>query len=74
MAQAVVSQAIIKSGLSKSEIARRIGRHHSAVSTALKGEHNLTVRMMARLLTTCGFGVRFELVPLADCVPEDNAK
>lgn len=64
MAQATISQAIIRSGVSRTEIARRLGLHHSSVSKALKGEHNLTIKNMARLLRVCGFGVRFELYKL----------
>jgi DNA-binding phage protein len=61
LAQCVVQRAIIQSGLSKAEIARRLGVHHSTITKSLKGEHNLTVKTMARVLWACGVRMRIEI-------------
>lgn len=60
-AQALIVEALVSSNLSKSELARRLGLHHSTVCDALQPEHNLTIKTMARILSVCGLDVRFVL-------------
>lgn len=64
MAQATIQNAIDKAGVSKSEIARRMNCDRSFVSRILSGNHNLTVKTMARSLAACGFEVRFQPVQI----------
>ena len=64
MAQSTIQKAINESGVSRSDLARRMQCHRSFVSRMLTGSHNLTVKTMARSLAACGFEVRFEAVPI----------
>jgi transcriptional regulator with XRE-family HTH domain len=62
MAQSTIQGAINAAGISKADLARKIGCNRSFVSRMLAGSHNLTVKTMARTLAACGFEVRFERV------------
>jgi hypothetical protein len=64
MAQSTIQKAINESGVSRSDLARRMQCHRSFVSRMLTGSHNLTVKTMARSLAACGFEVRFQAVPI----------
>jgi transcriptional regulator with XRE-family HTH domain len=64
MAQSTIQNAITKSGINRSEMARRMKRNRSLVSRLLNGSHNLTVKTMARSMAVCGFEVRYEPVAL----------
>ncbi len=63
-AQSTIQNAINRSGISRSEMARRMRRNRSFVSRMLAGEHNLTVKTMARSMAVCGFEIRFQPVAL----------
>jgi transcriptional regulator with XRE-family HTH domain len=64
MAQATIQNAITRSGLSRADLARRLERPRSFVSRILSGDHNLTIKTMARTLSACGYEVRFGSEPL----------
>lgn len=64
MAQSTIQNAIIESGISRAELARRMNRNRSFISRMLGGSHNLTIKTMARSMAACGFEVRFQPVPL----------
>jgi transcriptional regulator with XRE-family HTH domain len=64
MAQSTIQNAINKSGISRSEMARRMGRNRSFISRMLTGSHNLTVKTLAKSLAVCGFEVRLQPTPL----------
>ncbi len=64
MAQATIQNAINRSGLSRAELARRLDRPRSFISRILGGDHNLTIKTMARTLLACGYEVRFGSEPL----------
>lgn len=72
MAQATIQNAINKSGISRAELARRLGRPRSFVSRLLSGDHNLTIRTMARALLACGYEVRFGSEPLTWGLPHTD--
>lgn len=59
-AQSTIQNAISKSGISRAEMARRMGRDRSFISRILNGNHNLTIKTMARSLAVCGFEVRLQ--------------
>jgi transcriptional regulator with XRE-family HTH domain len=63
-AQSTIQNAINDSGISRSDLARRMGRNRSFVSRMLSGSHNLTIKTMARSLASCGYEVRFQTVPI----------
>jgi len=69
VAQATIQNAIDHSGISRAELARRLDRPRSFVSRMLCGDHNLTIRTMARALLACGYELRFDSVPLAGGCP-----
>lgn len=64
MAQSTIQNAINDAVISQADLARKMGRNRSIVSRILSGNHNLTVKTMARSLAACGFEVRFERVPI----------
>jgi len=64
MAQATIQNAMHQADISKSEIARRMNCNRSFVTRMLSGNHNLTVKTMARSLAVCGFEVRFQPVQI----------
>lgn len=72
MAQATIQNAITQSGISRAELARRLQRPRSFISRMLKGDHNLTVKTMARALAACGREVRFGSEPLDWRWPESE--
>ncbi len=65
MAQSTIQNAIIQAGISKSDLARRMQCNRSHVSRIMTGEHNLTIKTMARALAACGQEIRFQTVPIA---------
>jgi hypothetical protein len=64
MAQATIQNAINASGISRSELARRMNRPRSFVTRMLSGDHNLTVKTMSRALAACGYELRFGYEPI----------
>ncbi len=64
MAQATIQNALTGSGMTRAEFARRLNRPPSFVSRMLSGDHNLTIKTMARALAACGQEVRFGTAPL----------
>lgn len=63
-AQSTVQRAINQAGISRADLARRMGCHRSFVSRMLSGDHNLTIKTMARALAVCGFEARFQHAPI----------
>lgn len=63
-AQATIQNAMDESGVSRAEMARRMGRNRAFISRILSGSHNLTVRTMAKAMAACGFEIQFSRVPI----------
>lgn len=63
-AQSAIQNAIIAANISQSDLARRMKCNRSVISRILSGNHNLTIKTMAKALAACGSEVRFELVPI----------
>ena len=64
MAQSAIQNAINQAGISRADLARKMGRPRSFISLMLSGSHNLTVKTMSRALAACGFEIRFQRVPI----------
>lgn len=62
MAQSTVSEAIYRSPLSQSGVAKRLGINRAFIAKILRGDYNLTVKTLARVVAACGFELRFSLV------------
>lgn len=63
-----MAQSLIASSLSrvkKRDVAKRLGTSPSYLSNLQKGETDLTMRQLGRVLAAAGFEVRFWLVPVA---------
>lgn len=54
MAQATIQNAMNSGEVSRTELARRMGRPKSFITRILRGTHNLTVRTLARAIGACG--------------------
>lgn len=65
MAQAEIEDAVSCSGLKYSQVAERADRPKSFISKILRGNHNLTIRTMARMFAACGYELRFGREPAA---------
>ena len=63
-AQSTIQNAIRRRGISRAEVARRMNRNRSFVSRILSGNHNLTIKTLARSLAVCGFEVRLQATKL----------
>jgi DNA-binding phage protein len=64
IAQAEICAVMRMTSTPKGEVAKRLGMSSPSVTRALKGDHNLTIRTMARLFGACGYEVRFVAVPI----------
>jgi transcriptional regulator with XRE-family HTH domain len=64
MAQSTIQNAITKAGLSRADLARKMDRPRSFISLMLSGNHNLTIRTMAKALAACGCEIRFACAPI----------
>jgi transcriptional regulator with XRE-family HTH domain len=64
MAQSKIQNAINAANISRADLARRMRCNRSVISRILGGNHNLTVKTMARALAACGSEIRFETVPI----------
>src|SRR4051812_24809712 len=64
MAQSTIHNAMLKAKITKADLARKMLRNRSFVTTMLSGNHNLTVRTMARALAACGCEIRFNAIPI----------
>jgi transcriptional regulator with XRE-family HTH domain len=63
-AQATIQGAIDAAHLSRAELARKMGCKRSFVSRMLSGDHNLTIRTMARATLACGFEIEMKRKPI----------
>ena len=57
VAQAAIAGAMRDAGLSQADLARNMSRPRSFITKMLRGEHNLTIRTLARALAACGFEI-----------------
>ena len=64
MAQATIQAALNESNVSRSDLAKRMGRPRSFITKMLKGDHNLTIRTFARALAGCGYELRYSYQPI----------
>ena len=51
-------------GITKAELAKRLGRSRAFVTQALRRDHNLTFKTAADLAWACGLALNIGLVPL----------
>ena len=54
VAQATIQNAINDASLTRADMVRRMGRSRSYVTKILQGDHNLTVKTLARAVGACG--------------------
>lgn len=57
-----LSELLEREGVTKAELARRLGKTKAAVGEALSGEANLTLRTIADLADALGYQVKVEAV------------
>lgn len=60
--QEAIAAAIERSGLTRSEVARKLGINRSFITRALSSGHGLTIRSLARISWAAGH--RIDLAPL----------
>lgn len=64
MAQAEIQNAMDAKEIKPSALASSLGRPRSFISKILRGNHNLTIRTMARVFAACGFELTFKRVEI----------
>jgi transcriptional regulator with XRE-family HTH domain len=64
MAQSTIETCRLNAGMSRSDLATKMGRGRPFVTKILKGDYNLTIRTMARALGACGMELQFGGVPV----------
>lgn len=67
-----IAVALEQSGISRAELARRLGRHRSFVTRLLSGPRNLTVATVGEVLDALGFEGNIELRPCASGAAGDR--
>jgi transcriptional regulator with XRE-family HTH domain len=60
VAQSTIQNAIDSAGITRAELAQRMGCSRSFVTRILQGDHNLTIKTLAKALGACGQEVAFE--------------
>lgn len=68
-AQEVISAALEREGITRSELAKRLGRTRAAVTRLLADGRNLTMRSVGRILFHLGEQVQLESVPIHQSSP-----
>ena len=63
-AQATIQNAMDQAKISRAHLARSMNRPPSFVSRILNGNHNLTIKTMARVALACGSEIDFSLMPV----------
>lgn len=71
IAQAVIYNSMQKAGISRAELARRMGRPRSIVTRMLSGNANLTVKTLATAIAACGFQLVIATKPATPPIKPD---
>ena len=58
---AQLSEALLRKGITRAELAKRIGKSRPYVTQVLRDGHNLTIRTMTELASAAGFGLHVML-------------
>lgn len=68
-----LDEAMQANGITKAELAKRLGRSRSFVTQALRRDHNLTFKTAADLAWACGLALNIGLVPFQHKRPSTQA-
>ena len=63
-----IAEAMVAHGLSRADIADRIGTSRANVTQLLSGSRNMTLRSLARLAYACGMRAAIQFEELSDAV------
>ena len=63
-----IAAAMVDQGISRADIAEKIGTSRANVTQLLSGSRNMTLRSLARLAHACGLRATIHLEALADSV------
>jgi transcriptional regulator with XRE-family HTH domain len=63
-ARAILHQALAQAGITRTELARRLGVHKSGVTNILNGDDSLRTDTIATYLCAMGFELKIAMVPL----------
>lgn len=61
-ARNIIQDAMDASGITKAQLARRLGVKPGYITRFLQGGSNLTIRTLARALASCGFEFNLKLI------------
>jgi antitoxin component HigA of HigAB toxin-antitoxin module len=68
-----LDEAMQASGITKAELAKRLGRSRAFVTQAMRRDHNLTFKTAADLAWACGLSLNIGLVPFQHKRPSTQA-
>lgn len=71
-AQTAIGQAMKMHGISKSELARKLGKSRSAVTRLLSDGRNLTLKSLGHILYVLGEEVLIQTQPISDHFKDDE--
>jgi plasmid maintenance system antidote protein VapI len=74
MAQATIQQAICKRKISRTDLAKRMGRQRSFVTRMMSGNYNMTIKTFALALAACAYRPTFGFAPVTWTWVDDNDK
>jgi plasmid maintenance system antidote protein VapI len=72
MAQATIQQAISKRKISRTDLAKRMGRQRSFVTRMMSGDYNMTIKTFALALAACAYRPTFGFAPVTWMWADDN--
>jgi plasmid maintenance system antidote protein VapI len=64
MAQATIQQAINRRKISRTDLAKRMGRQRSFVTRMMSGDYNMTIKTFALALAACAYRPTFGFAPV----------
>jgi hypothetical protein len=72
MAQATIQNAINRRKISRTDLAKRMGRQRSFVTRMMRGDYNMTIRTFALALAACAYRPTFGFAPVTWTWADEN--
>ena len=74
MAQATIQNAINRRKISRTDLAKRMGRQRSFVTRMMRGDYNMTIRTFALALAACAYRPTFGFTPVTWMWADESEK
>jgi transcriptional regulator with XRE-family HTH domain len=70
----LICEVLEQTGVTRSQLAERLGKSKAHISQLLDGEANMTIRTISDIFTALGRELRFIAVPTSSSVSQDGAE